>query len=427
MSTSSLPPSNNEEQPTGVPGPALGRAPAVGFIFLTLFLDVLGFGLLIPVGPDLVAKVADVTRDDAAKYTGYLAATYAAMQFLFAPLLGVLSDRFGRRPVLLVSLLGSGLDYFAMAIAWNLPMLFVTRAINGFSGASMTVASSYIADVTPPEKRAGAFGMIGAAFGLGFIFGPLIGGILGDIDIHYPFYAAGALTLLNWLYGLMVVPESLPPQRRAPLRLWRANPLGAFVALRRYSLVLWLAGVFFTLNVAQFGLHLTWTVYTKHKFAWSSRMVGASMFCVGLSAAVVQGGLARKLIPWLGERKSLLFGILTAVVAFSGYGLATQGWMIFVIISLASIGGIAQPAAQSLVTRTVHADEQGATQGALSSVNSLAQICGPLVGTQAFDYALKHDLPPGLPFFIGSGLCVVALVLALAAFAKHEERATHNA
>lgn len=390
------------------------------FIFVTLLLDVLGFGLLIPVAPDLIAKVAGIPRDEAAPYAGYLAATYAGMQFLFAPMLGVISDRVGRRPVLLVALLGSGLDYFAMAIAWNLPMLFVTRALNGVSGASMTVATSYIADVTPPEKRAGAFGMIGAAFGLGFIIGPVVGGLLGDIDIHYPFYAAGTLTLINWLYGVFVLPESLRPELRAPMRFGRANPLGAFVALRRYPLVLWLAGVFFFINVAQFALHLTWTVYTKHKFEWKSSTVGWSMFCVGASAAIVQGGLARKLIPMLGERRSLLFGMCLGVLAYACYGLASQGWMMFAIVIAASIGGIAQPAGQSLVTKTVRADEQGATQGALTSVSSLAAIAGPVVGTQAFDYALAHGLPPGLPFLIGSVLSMIAVGLALAAFRKHD-------
>lgn len=407
------------DQPSPITPPALGRQPAVVFIFVTLLLDVLGFGLLIPVAPDLVADVAGITRDQAAPYAGYLAATYAVMQFLFAPLLGVISDRVGRRPVLLVSLFGSGLDYFAMAIAWNLPMLFVTRALNGLSGASMTVASSYIADVTPPEKRAGAFGMIGAAFGLGFIIGPLAGGVLGDIDLHYPFYAAGILSFVNWLYGLLVLPESLKPEMRAPLRLWRANPLGAFVALRRYSLVLWLAGVFFTVNVAQYALHLTWTVYTKHRFDWSSTTVGWSMFCVGATAAIVQGGLARRLIPALGERRSLLIGLGVGTIAFACYGLAPQGWMMFFIIAIGSIGGIAQPASQSLVTRTVKPDEQGATQGALTSVSSLAAIAGPLVGTKAFEYALAHDITPGLPFLIGSGLSVIALGLALAAFRKN--------
>lgn len=379
------------------------RKPAIGFIFVTLVLDVLGFGLIIPVAPKLVQTLQGGMEKDAAGIVGLLAATYAAMQFLFAPVLGAISDRVGRRPVLLGSLFGSGLDYFCMALAPNLPLLFITRAINGISGASMTVASAYIADVTAPEKRAGAFGLVGAAFGLGFVLGPLMGGILGDINIHYPFYAAGAITLLNWLYGLLVLPESLPREKRVAFKASRINPIGAFVGLGKYPLVAGLAGAFFLLNVAQFGLHSTWVLYTSHRYGWTPRDVGFSLAVVGIGAAVVQGGLARKLIPWLGERRALVLGLAMGVLAYIGYGAATQGWMIYAIVAVGSLGGIAQPAAQAIITKTVLPTEQGVTQGAMTGLQSVANILGPIIGTSVFAYAISDKPPfqvPGMSFFV---------------------------
>ncbi|QYU68156.1 TCR/Tet family MFS transporter [Leptolyngbya sp. 15MV] len=335
------------------------RRPALGFIFVTLLIDVLGFGLIIPVAPRLVQEILGGTLADAATAVGFLAATYAVMQFLFAPMLGVLSDRFGRRPVLLFSIFGSGLDFFAMAFAPSLPFLFITRMINGFTGASITVASAYVADVTPPEKRAAGFGMIGAAFGIGFVLGPLMGGILGEIDIRYPFYAAGALTLLNWLYGLFVLPESLPKERRRPITPARMNPIGAYVGLGKFPLVMGLAAAVFLFNLAQFSLQATWVLYTGHRYGWTPKEVGFSLFAVGLGAAIVQGGIARKLIPAIGEVRALLIGLAIGVGAYAAYGLATQGWMIYATIAVAALAGLAQPAAQSLITRSVPADQQG--------------------------------------------------------------------
>ncbi|HZW08224.1 MAG TPA: MFS transporter, partial [Phycisphaerales bacterium] len=261
--------------------------PAVSFIFITLLLDVLGFGLLIPVGPSLVKSLlhggAGGTDAEAAKYVGALMATFYAMSFLFAPLLGVLSDRYGRRRVILIALLGSGVDYFAMALAPSLAWLFVTRVINGISGASFSVVSAYVADVTPPEKRAGAFGMIGAAFGLGFVIGPLMGGLLGSIDLRLPFYVAGGLTICNWMYGYFVLPESLPPERRSPVALARCNPVGAYANLARYPLVLGLAASLFLLNMSQFILHATWALYTEHRYGWAKWEIGLSLFAVGFA------------------------------------------------------------------------------------------------------------------------------------------------
>ncbi len=389
--------------------------PAMGFIFVTLVLDVLGFGLIIPVAPKLVMQLQGGDEQMAAGPVGLLAATFAAMQFLFAPTLGSLSDRFGRRPVILFSQFGSGLDYFAMALAPNLAILYVTRAINGFTGASMTAASAYVADVTPPEKRAAGFGLVGAAFGLGFVLGPLIGGVLGAYDIRWPFYAAGILTLVNWTYGYFILPESLKPEHRGHFSLRRSNPLGMFHGLGRYPLVAGMAGALFLLNLAQFGLHATWVLYTSYRYDWSPRDVGFSLFAVGIGAAVVQGGLARRIIPALGEKRSLMLGLALGVLSYIGYGFATHGWMIYVVIAIGSLGGISQPAGQALITKSVRPNEQGAIQGALAGLQSIANIIGPLLGTAVFAYFISDAMAfkiPGAPFFTGAILAGVGWFIA---------------
>jgi len=418
--------------------------PALGFILFTLFLDVLGFGLLIPVGPRLVQHLQGGSEADASQAVWLLATTYASMQFIFAPMLGVLSDMVGRRPVILIALFGSGLDYFAMALSPTLGLLFLTRALNGLTGASMTAASAYIADITPPEKRAGAFGMVGAAFGLGFVFGPLIGGwlgseksnlLIGHGGIHVPFYVAGAITLLNWGYGLLVLPESLPRERRVPFTFARANPVAAIPSLSRYPAVLGLAAAMFLMNLAQFGLHVTWVLYMGHRFKWDSVDVGLSLFTVGVGAAIVQGGLARKIVPALGERRALLLGVAIGVLSYLGYGLVPQGWMVYVVIAFGSLGGISQPAAQSLITRTVKPTEQGAVQGAITSLQSAAAILGPMIGGSVFAYSIDGGskfMPPGSTFMVGAALCFLGWCLAaivtrhvkpLAAGPAHQEQA----
>jgi DHA1 family tetracycline resistance protein-like MFS transporter len=389
------------------------QKPALRFVFLVLLLDVLGFGLIIPVAPKLVMQLQGGTEQSAAPIVGWLTATYAAMQFLFAPVLGALSDRFGRRPVLLLSMLGSGLDYIAMALVPTVPWLFVTRALNGVSGASITAASAYIADVTTPEKRAAGFGIVGAAFGIGFVLGPLLGGILGDIDIHYPFYAAGAMALCNGLYGVFVLPESLPPERRSARAI--GNPLAALGILGQYPLARRLAGALFLVNVAQFALHSTWVLYTGHRYGWGPRDVGLSLFAVGLGAALVQGGLARRIIPKLGERRSVLIGLGIGVIAYLGYATATAGWMIYATVAFASLGGIAMPACQALITRSVRPDQQGAVQGGLTSAQSLANILGPLLGAFVFAWSIDPEnagVPPGTVYFVSAVLAVLSLLVA---------------
>ncbi len=409
--TVSTPP---EPFPTGgLPHPG-GHRPAVMFIFMTLLLDVIGFGLLIPVAPRIVEKLLQAGPEEAAPYYGWLIATYAAMQFIFAPILGALSDRFGRRPVILISLAGSAIDYVAMALSPTLWFLFITRAINGITGANFSACSAYVADVTTPEKRAAGFGMIGAAFGLGFIIGPGLGGLLAQIDLHAPFYAAAGLTALNWLYGFIVLPESLPPARRRPFSLRRANPVGTFRHLVRYPVVLRLAAALFFFNLAMYALHATWVLYTGYRYGWGSLAVGLSLTVVGLGAAVVQGGLVRVIVPRLGEPRSLLIGGLIAVLAYAGYGLATEGWMIYVIVGLASLGGIAGPAVQAIVTKAVTPSEQGEVQGALTSLASVAQAVSTPIGTGVFAYFISARAPvylPGASFFLCAALAACGLVL----------------
>ncbi len=402
--------------------------PSLILIFITVFLDVLGFGLLIPVAPRLIATVQGLKEtgfeSEASSAVGYLAAIYALMQFIFAPILGSLSDHFGRRPVLLFSLLGSGLDYFMMALAPNLALLFITRALNGLTGASITTCSAYIADITPPEKRAAGFGIIGAAFGLGFVLGPLAGGLLGQYDIHYPFFAAGALTLLNWCYGLFILPESLPREHRRPFSLKNANPLASLAWLGKHKVVTVLAAAIFLINVGQLGLHVTWALSMTARFMWTTSDIGWSMFVVGLSAAVVQGGLARRIIPALGERACLIGGITLGIFAFLGYGLANHGWMIYAIIAVASIGGVAGPAAQAIMSKAVSPREQGRLQGGLTGLQSIAQILGALVATNIFRVFTSakppFDLPQpgGAPFLTGAILSAVSLLPILSIWSR---------
>jgi len=413
------------------------RTASVRFIFFTVVLDVLGFGLLIPVAPALVQGLlnggAGGTEAQAAPYFGLLTATFAGMAFVFAPVMGALSDRFGRRPVLLCALFGSAVDYFAMAVSPTLWFLFLTRAINGISGSTISVCNASIADVTTPDKRAAAFGMLGAAFGLGFVLGPLMGGVLAAPsievpligwtyhgDIRYPFFAAGALTMVNWAYGMFVLPESLPREKRARFSLGRANPIRVFAGVGKYPLVAGLAAALFLMNLAQFGLHATWVLYTGHRYGWSPLGVGLSLAFVGVSAAIVQGGLARKIIPALGagvvgEKRAVLLGGGIGVLAYIGYGLATEGWMIFAIITLASVGGVAQPAFQALITRAVRGDEQGSIQGAITGANSIAQIGGPLIAASVLAVFIAEHPPfdlPGASFLVAAVLAAMGLAVA---------------
>jgi DHA1 family tetracycline resistance protein-like MFS transporter len=398
------------------------RKPALGFIFVTLLLDILGIGLIIPILPKLIEELCGGNVSTASTAFGWLAALYSVMQFGFAPLLGSLSDRFGRRPIILASLLGSGLDYLLLAFAPTLPWFFLGRIIAGVTSANFTAASAYIADVSPPEKRAANFGLIGAAFGLGFIAGPALGGVLGHVGLRVPFLVAAGLTLVNWLYGMFVLPESLPREIRRPFSWGRANPVGSLTALKRYPIVLGLTGTFFLVHLAHQAVPSTWVLYTSYRYSWSTAQVGLSLAIIGVMAAIVQGGLARRMIPALGERRAVMVGLSNGVVILAAYGLATQGWMMYAILVVGAFGAIAMPALQGLISRSVPLNEQGAVQGALSSVASLAGIAGPPLATGLFGFFISPRAPahvPGIAFFMASFVLVTALGLTWRAFRAH--------
>jgi len=374
------------------------------FILVTIIIDVLGIGLLIPVMPELVTQLAggDLSRGSA--YYGWFIAVYAAMQFLFAPVLGGLSDRFGRRPVLLISLLGGGPP--------NLTILFIGRVISGITGANITAANAYIADVSAPHERAKNFGLLGAAFGVGFILGPALGGLLAGIDLRAPFYAAALMSLLNWLYGAFVLPESLKLDNRRPYSWARANPLGSLAALRKSALVGGLAFVYVCVGLAQNSVHSVWVLYTTYRFHWTPFDNGLSLTFVGILSALVQGWLVRLLVPRVGERNAVLIGLSSSTLAFILYGFTTAGWMMYAVMTVGGLGGLAGPAAQALISRAVRANEQGEVQGALASLMSLTGVVAPLASTMLFAHFTGPAAPvdlPGAPLFLAAALAALSL------------------
>lgn len=398
------------------------RTPGMLFILITLFLDVLGIGIIIPILPQLVTELLGGDASRAAFFYGLIVAGYAAMQFLFAPLLGALSDRFGRRPVILVALFGFGVDYLILGFAPTLGWLVAGRLIAGMTGATITAANAYIADVSTPETRARNYGLVGAAFGLGFILGPALGGLLGTLGTRVPFFAAAVLVLANFVYGLLVLPESHPPSERRAFAWREANPLSSMLQLRRYPLVVGLAAALFFAALAQRGLEATWVLYTNYRFGWTELQNGLSLAAVGLMAALVQGGLVRVLVPRLGERRSVLVGLAITAVSFVLFGLASQGWMMIAVIVINAFGALAPPAVQALVAGAVPAREQGQVQGALASLQSLASIAAPLIATTfLFNTFTGADAPlhlPGAPFFGGALFLLAALGIAAERFRR---------
>lgn len=415
------------------------RKAGLGFIVVTLFLDILGLGLVIPILPRLVESFVGNDPTRGAFYVGTLASAYALMQFIFSPIMGSLSDRFGRRPVLLLSLFGAGFDYVLLAFAPSLAWFFVGRLVAGFCGASIGTAAAYIADVSPPEKRAANFGLIGMSFGLGFIAGPLMSAFLGTVElplpgflaaltghahldaIRTPFVAAALLSLGNGLYGLFVLPESLPENTRRPFSWGRANPIGTLSALAKYPLVKGLALALLLTAIAQRSLESTWVLFTEHRFGWTVRDTGISLAVVGLTAALVQGGLVRRLVPALGERRALVLGLSVSCVAFICYGLAPYGWTLYVVLGFGALGGISAPAAQGLMSKAVAPNEQGMLQGGLASLTSISNILGPLLATNLFGYFISDRAPvrvPGAAFFWSALLLFTAIIAARATFKR---------
>lgn len=326
------------------------RTPAIGFIFLTLLIDVTGLGIIIPVMPALITQLTGGTISVAAEYGGWMLFAFSVMQFLFSPLLGSLSDQFGRRPVLLVALFGFGLDYILMALAPTIAWLFVGRIIAGITGASFTTAMAYIADISTPEKKAQNFGMVGAAFGVGFIVGPVIGGLLGEYGPRVPFYFAAALTFLNWIYGFFILPESLPVEKRRKFDWKRANPVGTLKHLKKYPLVLSLVGALVFVYIASHAVQSTWAFFTIERFAWSESMVGYSLGFAGLMVGLVQGVLIRFINPKLGPVKSVYTGMILYIIGLMLFAFATKGWMMFVFLIPYCLGGITGPAIQGIMS-----------------------------------------------------------------------------
>ncbi len=391
------------------------RTAAVPFILATILIDMLGIGLIVPVLPKLVTSMYGGTLSDGSFIFGWFVASYALMQFLFSPVLGNLSDAVGRRPVILLSLFGAGLDYLLMAFAPSLGWLFAGRVIAGITGANIAAANAYIADVTPLEDRARNFGLIGACFGVGFIVGPALGGLLGQYGLRTPFMAAAGLTLLNALYGFFVLPESHPKERRRPFD-WRvANAFSSLSALGRNSIALGLVGTITLERLAHDSLPATWVLYTTYRFNWTEAQNGFSLALVGVMYAIVAGGLTGMIIRRLGERRALMYGLLTGAFTFLLYGVASRGWILYLGIMIGSLGGVAVPAIQAIITRITPANEQGAMQGALASIQSLAAILGPLMAANLFGFFTSPRAPihlPGAAFLLSALLVAAGAILA---------------
>ncbi len=392
------------------------RKAAVGFIFLTLLIDVIGLGIIIPVMPQLIKHL--LGTDDISKvsiYSGWLTFLYASMQFLFSPLIGSLSDKYGRRPVLLFSLLGFGLDYLFLAFSPTIWFLFIGRTISGITGASFTTASAYMADISDDSNRAQNFGMIGAAFGVGFIIGPMLGGFLGELSPRLPFIVAACLALVNALYGYFVLPESLAVENRRSFNWSRSNPLGALAHLRKYPAV---SGLIVSLVFIYIGAHAVqsnWSFANIEKFHWSPKMIGMSLGAVGLLVGIVQGVLIRFINPKLGNEKSVYIGIALYALGLFLFAFATQSWMMFVFLIPYCFGGISGPALQSLISVHVPKNEQGELQGSLTSIMSVTSIVGPLIMTGLFSYFSnpKHGFYfPGVSFLMGSILMLLSAIIA---------------
>ncbi len=401
---------------------AENKKAALGFIFVTLFLDVMGLGIIIPVFPKLISQLIHGDLSTASLWGSWLVAAFAGMQFLFSPIMGGLSDRYGRRPVLLLSLLGFGLDYIVMAFAPTIWWLFATRIFAGIMGASFTTGTAYIADISTPEKRAQNFGMIGVAFGLGFMVGPAVGGILGKISPRLPFIVAACVSLLNTLYGYFILPESLPKENRRKFDWKRANPIGSLKQLGKYPVVLGMVVSILCIYMAAHAVQSTWTYYTMLKFNWSEDTVGYSLAFVGLLVGAVQGGLIRVVIPKIGQKRSIYVGLFLYTVGMILFGFASQSWMMFAFLVPYALGGVAGPALQGIMSAQVPPNAQGELQGGLTGLVSLTSFFGPLLMGNLFHFFTKKDAPiyfPGAPFIMGAILCLASLLFAMRSLAKH--------
>ncbi|MFD0994046.1 TCR/Tet family MFS transporter [Tenacibaculum geojense] len=395
---------------------------ALGFIFITMLIDVIGWGIIIPVIPGLIEELINGDISEAAKIGGWLTFAYAITQFIFAPIVGNLSDKYGRKPILLISLLAFTLDYILLAFAPTITWLFIGRIIAGITGASITTASGYIADISTPENRAKNFGMIGAAFGLGFIIGPVIGGLLGQFGPRIPFYATAILCFVNFLYGYFILPESLPKENRRDFNIKRANPIGSFMRLKTYTTLIGLVISMFILYTASHAIQTNWSYYTMYRFNWDEKMVGLSLGMIGLMVAIVQGGLIRWVNPKLGNEKSIYVGFFLYSLGMFLFAFATEGWMMFAFLIPYCLGGIAGPALQAIISLQVPASEQGEIQGMLTSLVSATAIVGPPIMTGIFYYFTHDNAPftfPGAPFLLGAILMLISALVAYQSLKKY--------
>ena len=391
------------------------RQAAFAFVFITVLLDMLALGMVIPVLPKLIESFLAGDTARASEFVGLFATVWALMQFLFSPVLGALSDRFGRRPVILISNFGLGLDYVVMALAPNLAWLFAGRVVSGICAASISTSFAYIADVTPPEQRSARFGMLGAAFGVGFVVGPAVGGLLGALDPRLPFWAAAGFSLINGLYGLLVVPESLAPDKRMAFAWRRANPVGSLMLLRTHHELFGLAATTFLAQVAHVALPAVFVLYAGYRYGWDERAVGFTLALVGVCAVIVQAGLVARAVKWLGERRTLVIGLLCGALGFAIYGVAPTGWLFCLGVPVMALWGLASPAAGGLMSKRVSPSEQGQLQGANASIQSLANLVAPGIFALLFAYAIGAGRAwhlPGAPFLLAALLLAAAAALA---------------
>jgi DHA1 family tetracycline resistance protein-like MFS transporter len=413
----------SEEPASAIEAPLINspRRGAVVFIFVTILLDMFALGLIMPVLPKLVESFVDNDTASAARIFGVFGTAWALMQFIFSPILGGLSDRFGRRPVVLLSNLGLALDYVLMALAPSLIWLFIGRVISGITSASVSTAFAYMADVTPPERRAAVFGKVGVAFGAGFILGPALGGLLGGMDPRLPFWVAAGLSFANTLYGLLILPESLPKDRRSPFRWRSANPVGALKLLLSNKVLAGLSLVNFIGQVAHVVLPSTFVLYATYRYGWDQKTVGLTLAMVGICAMAVQGAAIGPIVARFGERRALLLGVFCGAIGFFIFGAAPTGPLFWIGIPVMALWGIAGAATQGLMTRLVAPDQQGALQGATTSVQSVSQLVGPFLFTLTFAYFIGGNAPvkmPGAPFLLASALLVLALLIAMRVLAE---------
>ncbi|MCL1664952.1 TCR/Tet family MFS transporter [Elizabethkingia ursingii] len=394
---------------------------AIGFIFITMLIDITGWGIIIPVIPKLIEELIHGDISEAAKYGGWLSFAYAFTQFIFAPLVGNLSDKYGRRPIILISLLGFAIDYIFLALSPNIIWLFIGRVIAGITGASITTASAYIADISIEENRAKNFGLIGAAFGMGFIIGPVLGGLLGQFGSRVPFYAAAVLCLINFIYGYFILPESLDKDHRREFEWKRANPIGSLFMLKKHPKMSGLILVLILIYIGAHAVQSNWSYFTMYMFGWKEKEVGLSLGLIGLLVGLVQGLLIRWINPKIGNERSIYYGLGLYAVGMFLFAFATESWMMFAFLVPYCLGGICGPALQSVITGNVSKQEQGELQGALTSLMSATAIVGPPLMTNLFFYFTHDQAPfqfPGAPFFLAFIMLGMGALIAYFNFKK---------